>query len=395
MNLPHELEAAWTRPSGTPVPSSLATQEVLDSIAGLLVVVSANGTIVMHNDRWIEQGQINGVTDVRLIGVGANYLAATKQAVESGDEDAKRVLRGLKAVLEGKAASFWMEYRWGKSSERWFDLRVERLRRPGGGAVIHHLDVSARKTAELRALKSHAELAHLARVATIGTLTASLFHELRQPLTAICANSLAARRLLEMEPPEPAQAAPILTDIAAEVRRANDVMQSLWRMLRRGPVNAVPISPHELLEDVRRLLSNDLLIRNVDLDCEADPDLPRVRVDRVQLTQVLICLAVNGIEAMETLRADALRLVLGVRNDPPDGVLFEVRDFGPGIPTGSGDDVFDPFVTTKSNGTGLGLTIARSIVENHGGEIWAENGSQAGARFLVRLPVDSTRSEER
>ena len=228
------------------------------------------------------------------------------------------------------------------------------------------------------------QLAHLARVASLGEMSASLAHELNQPLTAILSNAQAALRLLQQGGNDDEVRA-ALVDIVQDDRRASEVIQRLRAMLRKEQPKLLPLDLDVLVQEVARLYRSDLLNRRIALELALAPDLPPVRGDRVQLQQVLLNLLINAADAMVHAERRAISIATGHGTD--DTVRVTFCDTGPGIPPGESERVFEPFVSTKSDGLGLGLAVCRTIVHAHGGRIWAENAPGGGACFRVELPV--------
>jgi two-component system sensor kinase FixL len=271
--------------------------------------------------------------------------------------------------------------------------RGENARRPH--AVLPRLrllgDVFAnalsRKQAELESRRLRQELAHVGRVSALGELTASLAHELHQPLTAILNNAGVAQRLLAMEVVDVAEVREILDDIVADDRRATDLIARLRRVLRKGDLEYAPLDLDEVATDAVRLVTSDAANRNVPLRVEAAPAVPRVRGDRVQLQQVVLNLVLNGLDAMRT-SAGARSLVIRTFTDGAGGAGIAVRDAGAGIAAKDLRHIFDPLYTTKAEGIGMGLAIARTIIEAHGGRLGAANNDDGGATFQFTLPAD-------
>jgi two-component system sensor kinase FixL len=244
----------------------------------------------------------------------------------------------------------------------------------------------ARQRAEARANQMRDELAHCLRLSTVGELATSIAHELNQPLTAILANAQAAGRLLaDDRDGARAELREMLEDIVSEDRRAGEVIRGVRLLLRKGERNAVDLDVDALVRDVLRLVANDAMIRDVDLSAELDLAGAFVRGDRVQLQQVLLNLLLNALEAIPD--GPGPRTVT-IRTAPGPGgtAIVSVTDTGRGLPAGTEAAVFEPFYTTKADGLGMGLSIARSIVEAHGGTISAA-GSADGARVTFTLPL--------
>jgi PAS domain S-box-containing protein len=255
------------------------------------------------------------------------------------------------------------------------------------------IDVTEKRRADGELQRLRGEMAHFARVATVGELSAAIAHELNQPLTGILSNAQAGQRFLDAGVVDPQELQEILADVVADGRRAGEVIRRLRALLHKGPQDLVSIEINELVDQVARLVAGDLALRSAALDLELAADLPRIRGDRVQLQQVLLNLIINGIDAMKDSPTENRRLL--VRTSPADGreVRVEVRDDGAGIPEEVMPRLFEPFFSTKREGMGMGLSIVRSIVSNHGGRIWASNNVSRGATFTLALPAvrgDST-----
>jgi C4-dicarboxylate-specific signal transduction histidine kinase len=248
-------------------------------------------------------------------------------------------------------------------------------------------DVTEQRQAEVSMRRSLDEITHLNRVAAMGELTASLAHELNQPLAAILSNAQAAGRFLGGESPDLAQVRECLTDIIADDKRAGEVIKRLRGLLKKGKYQATLIDLNEVVSDAVRLVGNDALLRQVSVKFEPLRGLPPVLGDRIQLYQVVLNLIVNGLDAVAE-RQPGNRWV-SVRTAEADGggIELTVEDSGEGITKGDLTRVFEPFFTTKRAGLGMGLSISRSIVEAHGGRIWAESSAGRGAIFRCVWPV--------
>jgi PAS domain S-box-containing protein len=255
------------------------------------------------------------------------------------------------------------------------------------GYIGSDIDINDQKRAEAMRRRNLDEIAHMNRVAAMGELTASLAHELNQPLAAILSNAQAANRFLSSESPDLAQARECLTDIVADDKRAGAVIRRLRGLLKKGKSQASLVDLNEVVSDALRLVSNDAMLRQTSVKFELSPALPAVVGDRVQLSQIVLNLIVNGLEAVAERPVDNRWLL--VRTSEPDGggVQLTVEDSGNGIAESDLDRVFEPFFSTKPEGLGMGLSISRSIVETHGGRLWAEKSTKGGAIFNCALPV--------
>ncbi len=247
------------------------------------------------------------------------------------------------------------------------------------------IDVTAQVQANLQLRLQREELAHLSRVALMGELTASLAHELNQPLTAIASNAAAGKRFLAQSSPTLPMFEELLDDVAADARRAGDIIHGIHHFVRKSESVRRTVNLNEIIREVLRLLHSDLLGRATAVETQLAPNLPPVDADSVQLQQILLNLLMNSLEAMHLTPAEKRRILISTKCEA-DSVVTSVRDYGGGLPRDDPDKIFTHFYSTKPTGMGMGLTIARSIVESHGGELVAENVDD-GARFSFRLPV--------
>ena len=357
---------------------------ILSSLSSRVAVLDRNGVIIAVNDQWLDPAR--GDTTFAAVGIGVSYVDVCRRAAAGGDRNAKDALAGVEGVLGGREPSFSFEYRAADREGLWSTMSVTPLQRPEGGAVVSHVDVTPRKRAELEAQKARQDLAHFTRVSTMGELTASLAHQLNQPLTGILANAQAARRILD-NGADVTEVREILLDIIDDDRRAGEVIQRMRDLMIKGTSDPVVTDTNEVIRDVAMLMISDTIIRNVPLQLELAAEAPCVRGDRIELQQVVLNLLVNAIEAV-TDRPVSERAIV-VRSERVDGesVIVSVRDSGMGLNPGTESNIFEPFFTTKSTGMGMGLAIARSIVHSHGGGIWATNNDDRGATFFVRLPL--------
>jgi PAS domain S-box-containing protein len=305
-------------------------------------------------------------------------------------EDLDRCLATYSSSFDARR-TFQMEYRLRRADGeyRWIlDNGVPLYREEVfAGYVGSCIDITEQRRAEGASRRSLDEIAHLNRVAAMGELTASIAHEVNQPLTAILSNAQAASQFLGGESPDLAEVRECLTDIVADDKRAGEVIRRLRGLLKRGVFQPSLVDLNEVVSDAIRLLGNDAMLRNVSVKVEPFPGLPAVRGDRIQLCQLALNLVMNGLDAVAE-RSPGDRLVL-VRTGKADGggVELTVEDSGEGIAESDLPRVFEPFFSTKREGLGMGLSISRSIVQVHGGKIWAENGAGGGAIFRCLLPA--------
>lgn len=247
-------------------------------------------------------------------------------------------------------------------------------------------DTTELRHAEREAQEQGKEVARLTRVAILGELSGALAHELNQPLTAILSNAQAAERFLARSPVDLNEIRAILHDIVSDDKRAGEVINRLRALMKKGEANVQPLNLNNLAAEVLELTHSELIERNIALTTRLTPGLPDIRGDRVQLQQLLLNLIMNACEAMAFNNGAERILEIRTDRDGADTLRIIVADRGPGIPAGLMDGLFEPFITTKTQGLGLGLSICRSIVTAHGGRIWATNNPDRGASFFVSLP---------
>src|SRR5437868_160659 len=248
------------------------------------------------------------------------------------------------------------------------------------------IDITARKQAELEHQRQNMELARVGRVAVMGELAASLAHEVNNPIGAMVANASAGQRLIATGKVEIGEVNDLLADIAADGRRAGEIVQSIRNMVRKGKVHHALIQIEGIIHDLLRIVHAEAVERDVTVTAEVDSDGGRVWADRVQLLQVFLNLTLNAFEAMSAMRPDARRLVIHAGSNGNGEIVVSVRDSGSGFPEGMVEQLFEPFFSTKAEGTGMGLAISRSIIEAHGGTLSGENCDNGGACFTVCLP---------
>ena len=267
-------------------------------------------------------------------------------------------------------------------------LAAETVEVSGEPCVIMMVrDITERQRAEHEIAMQRNELAHLGRVALLGELSGALAHELNQPLAAILANARAAQRMMARDDFDRLEVRAILDDIVSDDRRAGAVIQRVRALIRKDETELHGVMPNDLVADVLELAHSDLIQRSVTVVTRMSPTVPEVLGDRVQLQQVLLNLIVNACDAMADNPPEHRSLFITTKAVAPDAIRISIADGGTGITAEPIDAVFEPFVTSKRNGLGLGLAICRSIVDAHGGRMWAVNNAGTGATFHVLLPV--------
>jgi signal transduction histidine kinase len=264
--------------------------------------------------------------------------------------------------------------------QEWSDDLVQRLEFVA--EIFSSALLRGRTVVELEKLRH--SLSHVSRVTTMAELTASLAHELRQPLTAILSNAQAARRMLDRGVEDTKELREILSDIVADDQRASELIEHVRAFIKKDDVHRGPVDVNAVVQDVVSLVRNDTLIRNISVEVDLDPGLPPVMIGRVQLQQVLVNLLMNAFDAVGS--SPERRTTVTTRKDGT-AIHVSVKDSGSGIRVGDIARIFNPFYTTKSSGLGMGLSIVRSLIEAHGGQVWAENNKDGGATFTFTVPV--------
>jgi two-component system, LuxR family, sensor kinase FixL len=272
-------------------------------------------------------------------------------------------------------------------ASRW-SLQRDAEERPAGTLETNN-DITERKRAEEALQESQAELAHVSRVTTLGELAASIAHEINQPLAAIVADASACLNWLGADPPPLQQVRVALAAVVDDGNRAAEVLTRIRALLARSVVARQPCQVDRIMADVLPLVRPELRRHGISLQMSLAVDLPPVLADRIQLQQVLINLLVNAAEAMREIPAERRHLVVrAIRETMEDLalVVVEVEDAGVGLREAEAGQLFDPFYTTKPGGLGMGLSISRSIIEGHGGRLWATANPDHGATFHFALP---------
>jgi C4-dicarboxylate-specific signal transduction histidine kinase len=271
----------------------------------------------------------------------------------------------------------------------------ERDAKSGSEARIEELErrVEERTGQLMRAAEAlreaQAQLAHVNRVTTMGQLVSSMLHEVMQPITAGFYNALAALHWLSSQPPNLEAARQALDLAVKDGDRAIDVIARIRAFMKNTPLRKDSFAMNEAILEVIRLTHGEVVKNGISVQTQLAEALPPIHGDRIQLQQVLLSLIINAVEAMSSVSERARELLISTGSDPSGGVLVTVRDSGPGLRPESFGRLFDAFYTTKPNGMGMGLSICRSIVEAHGGRIWASRGVGPGATLQFTLPLAS------
>jgi PAS domain S-box-containing protein len=257
------------------------------------------------------------------------------------------------------------------------------------GTVVEYIgtimDVTERKRAEEALRQAHAELEHVSRVTTMGELTASLAHEVNQPIAAAVTSANSCLHWLEGDVPNLDKARAAAMRIVKDGTRAAEIISRIRRLFQKGNLQFELVEVNEVIEEMTVLLRSEAMRYSISVRTELATDLPQVMGDRVQLQQVLMNLMTNSIDAMKNVEGTRELLIRSQRTEN-EQLLVSVSDSGVGLPPQQTEQIFNAFFTTKPHGTGMGLRICRSIVESHGGRLWATNNSPRGASFYLTLP---------
>jgi two-component system, LuxR family, sensor kinase FixL len=302
-------------------------------------------------------------------------------------DDKERLKRRFQAAMDRGEETFQAEYRLQQLGGKYAYVHARGfIVRDEAGKPVRVIgsltDITDRKHAE----EANRQLAHVSRLAVVGELTASIGHEINQPLSAILINVESADALLDNEVIQRDELKRIMEDIRHDDMRAVDVVRHMRALLKKRNLAMQPFDLNHAIRDVLILINADLTRHRVTVETEFAPSLPMVHGDQVHLQQVMLNLILNAVEAMSDMPAAAKRLGVQTRSADGNGVAVTVWDSGPGIVPGRASSIFESFFTTKPDGMGLGLSIARSIIEAHGGTIWANTRPEGGASFSFLLP---------
>lgn len=277
-----------------------------------------------------------------------------------------------------------------ETKARWFQVTADPILNEKDefvGCINILKDITDRKHAEDEIRHIREEYTHIARVSSMGELTASLAHELRQPLAAIRSNAQAALRILNGDKPDIDELYEILKDIIIDNRRADDVIKKLRALMRKSELRITALNMEEVIGDILPLVTSHEAMRKISVSLELDETIPLVAGDRIQIQQVILNLMLNSTEALMNIKQPSRSITVRTHQQDSRTVMVSVTDNGPGIEAEAMAHLFEAFYTTKPEGLGMGLAICRSIVESHGGRLWAQNNPDAGATFYFTIPI--------
>jgi len=350
----------------------------IDTIPALVWSALPDGSRDFLSRQWLEY---TGLSLEKGLGWGWTAAIHSEDRARCVDEWRAALATGTPLESETRLRRFDGEY-------RWFLLRAVPLRDELGNLVKWYgttTDIEDRKQAEEAVRQTQAELAHVTRVMTMGELAASIAHEVNQPLAAVIANGNACLRWLAGEAPNLDEAREAARRIIRDGKRAGEVIARTRALSRKTETEKERLDLNEAIQEVVALVQGEVRRNRVTLRLDLASDLPPVLGDRVQLQQVVLNLLMNGIEALSAVGDRPRALVISTQSGAVDQVRVTVQDSGSGLDPQSLDRIFEAFYTTKRGGMGMGLSISRSIVENHGGRLWAVANDGPGATFQFTL----------
>src|SRR5213080_1597493 len=349
-----------------------------------IVLVNDRGRIVLVNTH-VEK--LFGYEREELVGETVDVLVPERFA---GQHPAHREQFLAAPTARAMGAGRELFGRRKDGSEFPVEIGLNPIQTPEGTLVLAAVvDISARKLAEEEARRHREDLGHLSRVAVMGELTASIAHELNQPLSGIISNASAGQRFIDRGNVDLGELRNLLADIVADGRRAGDVIRGVQGMVKKGAPARQRVNLNDHVMNVVRLVNPDATLHSCEMETLLEPNLPTIEADPIQLQQVLINLVINAFDAMRNIPVSRRRVVIATEWNGDGAICASVRDYGVGISAEARDRLFEHFFTTKAQGLGMGLGIVRSIVESHAGTVTAENVAGGGARFHFTLPVNA------
>jgi PAS domain S-box-containing protein len=358
-------------------------RDVINAVPALIWRASPDGEVDFINERL---QQFVGIPPEDLWGWNL-------QCVLHLDDRARFVAEWRAAVKDGRQNEDEVRVRRADGKYCWFLIRNVPLRDETGNIVKWYgtgIEIEDRKRVEEereRLNQLEADLAQLNRISMMSELAASLAHEIRQPIAAAAANATACVRWLQRETPDIDKATWSATRVARDVTTASDIIERVRSLYRRGTAKREPVDVNKIIQEMIVLLRNAANRNSISILTKLDLGLPMIAADRVQLQQVLMNLMLNSIEAMKDTEGE---LTVISRRTEDGEILIAVSDSGSGLPVDGSEHLFDAFFTTKPQGTGMGLSISRRIIESHGGRLWASANTVRGATFQFTLPSEAT-----
>jgi PAS domain S-box-containing protein len=360
-------------------------QLTIDTIPAIVVRHRRDGSPEFLNQTWRT-----------YTGLSQDSLHGQRWGVAAHPDDLPKLEAAWRAHLPtGQPFELEQRLRRADGEYRWFFIRRVPLRDENGQVIRWYAaahDIDDQKRAEHALQTAQAELAHVTRVTTLGEMSASIAHEINQPLAAIVINAEATLRLLSRDVPDVQEPLAAIADVIKDAHRAAEVIRRIRDFSKKAHPLMMQLNINEVVEEAVKLVRHEALQHGVTIRFEFASGLPPVRGDRIQLQQVIVNLAVNGMEAMTSVQDRERVLIVRTQRDQSDRILVAVADAGVGIEPENLNRVFGAFHTTKPGGLGMGLAICRSIIDAHGGRLWADANMPGGAifRFTVRAAAAST-----
>jgi PAS domain S-box-containing protein len=412
----YSMDKRWIRKDGRVIDSIMAAKCVrrangsVDYFVGLVQDITERkraeeeqrklAALVENSPDFIAVASLDGVVDIvntagrMMVGLDSAAQASETRMLDYIPEEDRAMAQQqiLSHVLrEGgwEGETRFKHFKTGAiipTRQHIFLIKEPGTERPVAMATIVR-DITERKRSEEALQAARDQLAHIARVTTMGELTSSIAHEVNQPLTAVVTNGDAGLRWLSQSPPNVDEAQKAMKEMVRQGHRASDVIARIRALLRKSKPNISTLDTKELIEEVLALTRQKIEELGVTVKIEVAPGIPPIAGDSVQLQQVLVNLILNALEATNGVKNSVRELLVTSRRQGPNEIVIAVHDSGTGIDPRDMDQLFRPFFTTKSTGLGMGLAISRSIVETHGGRLWATSQDQRGATFQFSLPI--------
>lgn len=380
---------------GTRPDSDRERQAVLDALSAQIAVLDVTGRIIAVNESWRRFARENSGDATLEAGVGIHYLDACLQDPDTDPEGfGERARGGIEAVIDGERAEFSLEYPCHHPEHpRWFLMTVTPLGQGLGGAVVAHMDITARVLAEQESRRRREEVAHHARLSSVTVLAGSLVHELAQPLAAASLYGESMMALCRRDPVDRAQLLSVVADLRRQVDRANGILGGLRRFMRRGELKTEPCELEQPIREAIALVTPLARRKSIRLHLDLTTEPAPVLVNPLQIEQVVVNLVCNGIEAIDRAGCVVRTVSVHLRAEG-ELAMVTVIDSGPGLSPESVTRIFEVFETEKKTGMGIGLAVSRTIVEAHGGKLWAEPNGAPGAVLRFTLPLHAAGAGE-
>lgn len=356
-------------------------RRVINTIPAHVWSTLPDGSVDFINQRLLES---TGLSIEALLGSGW-------QSIVHPDDRGRYIARWRSALAAGEPVDIEARVWTADHDYRWLLVRNVPVR-DGHGVIVKWygtgIDIEDRKRAEESLRKAQADLLHANRVTTMGELSASLAHEINQPISGAITNASTCLRHLNREEPDLAGAKVAASRVIRDANRAAEIINRVKLFFRKGVVSKEPVNLNEMIREMEIMLHNEAIQHSVSMQTKLAADLPVIVADRVQLQQVLMNLMMNGIDAMKAVDGPR-QLTLCTRSGGNEPLLVSVEDTGVGLPANYAGQIFSAFFTTKEHGTGMGLRISQTIIEAHGGRLWATDNHPRGASFHFTLADSS------